>query len=158
MKVGYAFLGKKHTKETKAKMSKAHMGNKYRLGIKQPKEFVENLRKRMLGNKKGFQKGRIPWNKGMKGYNSGEQCNFWKGGVSSAIYPVDWTETLRRGIRERDKYMCQRCGKAQGDRALDVHHIDENRENNDVENLITFCHSCHMITHIEKQENAKSKS
>jgi len=64
--------------------------------------------------------------------------------IFSAPYPVDWTQTLKRSIRERDHYTCQYCGELQGDRAFDVHHIDFDKENCDPNNLVTLCQSCHM--------------
>ena len=32
-------------------------------------------------------------------------------------------------------------------RSLDVHHLDENEDNNDPDNLIALCHGCHQRTH-----------
>jgi hypothetical protein len=51
------------------------------------------------------------------------------GGISFLPYSVDWTNTLRRSIRERDKYICQICHELQGDIAFSVHHIDYNKKN-----------------------------
>ena len=76
--------------------------------------------------------------------------NFWKGGVTNSPYSVDWTRTLRRSIRERDKYVCQLCKKPQGDRALAVHHIDYNKKNCDPKNLITLCNNCHQKTNFNR--------
>lgn len=39
---------------------------------------------------------------------------------------------------------CQKCGSTDN---LDVHHIDENPFNNDLENLTLLCRSCHMKEH-----------
>jgi len=72
--------------------------------------------------------------------------NRWDGGKSFEPYSTDWTETLRRSIRERDGYVCAECGKPQGDIAHDVHHIDYNKQNCNPDNLITLCKSCHMKT------------
>jgi len=72
--------------------------------------------------------------------------HLWRGGISYEPYSVDWSNTLKQSIRERDKYRCQLCGNPQGDRALDVHHIDYNKKNCDPENLISLCHSCHSKT------------
>lgn len=40
---------------------------------------------------------------------------------------------------------CQLCGKTNG--CLDVHHIDENCQNNSVDNLVVLCRGCHTKTH-----------
>lgn len=61
---------------------------------------------------------------------SGENNWNWQGGKSFEPYSIDWTETLRRSIRERDNYVCQMCGKTQIEelenieRKLAIHHMD----------------------------------
>ena len=69
----------------------------------------------------------------------------WQGGKSFEEYPADWTETLRRAIRERDGYTCRVCHKKQ-ERTLDVHHVDSNKKNCDPNNLVALCNSCHFKT------------
>ena len=46
-------------------------------------------------------------------------------------------------------HCCAVCGWNEDDDVLDVHHIDENRKNNDVKNLIILCPTCHkkLSTH-----------
>lgn len=75
----------------------------------------------------------------------------WKGGKSFEPYSVDWTETLKRSIRERDKYICQLCGEDQGDISHCVHHIDYDKKNSDTKNLITLCNSCHSETNWDRE-------
>ena|SRR3990167_388147 len=67
----------------------------------------------------------------------------WQGGKSFEPYTVDWTETLKQSIRERDKYTCQICNI---EPAIDCHHIDYNKKNCNPENLIILCRSCHTKT------------
>jgi hypothetical protein len=50
-----------------------------------------------------------------------------------------------RTIRRRT--VCEQCGATWG---LDVHHKDENPLNNDPENLIVLCRSCHLKRHKTK--------
>lgn len=82
-----------------------------------------------------------------KGLLLGEKHPNWKGGISFEPYSVDWTETLKKSIRERDKYTCQICGK---EPAIIVHHIDYDKKNNDPENLITVCDKCHGKTQFNR--------
>ena len=82
--------------------------------------------------------------------HKGEKSHCWQGGISFEPYSVDWKETLRRSIRERDYYTCQICEIAQGDVALDVHHIDYDKKNNNPNNLIALCHSCHSKTNYNR--------
>jgi 5-methylcytosine-specific restriction endonuclease McrA len=118
-----SFYGKKHSKETKALMSKLHKGI----------HFSEETKRKISESKKG------------------EKHPLWKGGISFLPYSLDWTKTLKRSIRERDKYTCQICSSQQGDRAFDVHHIDYNKLNSNPDNLITLCRSCHMKTNSNRE-------
>ena len=44
------------------------------------------------------------------------------------------------------------CEICQGD-AVDIHHIDINRKNNDIHNLIALCRQCHTNCHANKEYN-----
>ena len=44
----------------------------------------------------------------------------WQGGKSFEPYSVDWTQTLKRSIRERDNYICRICNQY----GSSVHHKD----------------------------------
>jgi len=41
-------------------------------------------------------------------------------------------------------HKCEECGQ---DHDLLVHHIDRDRDNNEFENFMVLCTSCHAITH-----------
>ena len=84
-----------------------------------------------------------------KDWQVGINNNNWNNGSSSELYSVDWTETLKQSIRERDHYRCQICGKSQGDIAHAIHHIDYDKRNCNPINLITLCHSCHSKTNFK---------
>jgi len=114
--------GKHHSKETKAKIRKKAIGRK----------VSEETRRKL--------------SKAGKGKLSLDKHPLWRGGVSYLPYSVDWNETLRRSIRERDKYSCQLCGALQGDKSFCVHHIDYKKDNSNPDNLITLCNSCHSKT------------
>jgi 5-methylcytosine-specific restriction endonuclease McrA len=38
---------------------------------------------------------------------------------------------------------CAICGYNEDERILEVHHIDENRNHNEIKNLIILCPNCH---------------
>lgn len=42
---------------------------------------------------------------------------------------------------------CANCGYSADEDALEVHHIDKNRDNNNITNLIVLCSNCHSILH-----------
>jgi len=66
----------------------------------------------------------------------------------------------------RDKFTCQMCGTTNASR-IDVHHIDGKSftksgtmANNNLDNLITYCHRCHLRLHydvIEKHADIVSR-
>lgn len=100
-------------------------------------------------SKRGELEGKNHYLYGRKGI----QTNGWIDGRSFEPYPLEWTETLKEAIRQRDNYICQNknCGCLEIElygrfKKLDVHHIDYNKENLDPNNLISLCHDCHMKT------------
>jgi len=73
---------------------------------------------------------------------TGEKNPSWEGGKSYEPYTIDWTETLKRSIRERDHYICRLCLKG----GNQVHHLNYDKTNCNPDNLITLCHLCHLKT------------
>jgi hypothetical protein len=79
-------------------------------------------------------------------------------GLGSKKYPLDFNDTLRNKIRNRDNYACQglNCSMTQEEhfivygRDIEVHHIDSNKFNNKVNNLITLCKQCHIRARYNK--------
>lgn len=78
----------------------------------------------------------------------------WLGGKSFEPYPLGWTKTFKEQIRYRDGYKCQLCGCSEVEckRKLSVHHIDYNKSNLDINNLIALCNSCHCKTNNKNRE------
>lgn len=82
---------------------------------------------------------------------SGPKSHFWRGGISFEPYPVEWNALLRESIRKRDNYICVLCGKTQGKRRLEVHHINYVKADLRPENLITLCTTCHRKTNGDRE-------
>jgi hypothetical protein len=51
--------------------------------------------------------------------------------------------------RKNKKDYCEKCG---GTENLEIDHIDSNRSNNDITNLMTLCHKCHWAKTLEHKE------
>lgn len=62
------------------------------------------------------------------------------------IYPIEFNNNLKEQIRKRDNHTCQKCGKENSKEKLSIHHINYNKKNNNIENLISLCRKCHSIT------------
>jgi hypothetical protein len=148
--------GQEMSIEQKRKISKT-VSKRHSQGI-----YNEEVRRKISLSQKGKKKphsGR-PWSKesrlklskSMKGKRVGPLNPWWRGGIWKDPYSINWTETLRRSIRERDKYSCRICGKMQSDKAFDIHHIDYNKLNCNPTNLITLCHSCHVKTNNNREK------
>jgi len=50
---------------------------------------------------------------------------------------------MRRIVISNYNSQCANCGK----QTREVHHIDANRKNNELDNLILLCRSCHFAVH-----------
>lgn len=145
-------LGKKQSIETRKKISNAHKGRKkpwagkYKHS-KLSERHKKNISKGLTGRKQSEETKR-KISKSLIGHKglSGDKNPCWKGGISFEPYSVDWTKTLKQSIRERDKYRCVLCGKPQDDISHCVHHIDYDKKNCNIDNLITLCSVCHGKT------------
>lgn len=72
----------------------------------------------------------------------GEDHPNWKNGENA------YREIM---IRSGIPAVCRYCG-IKDFRVLLVHHIDENRKNNRIENLMWLCHNCHFLKHVHNIE------
>ncbi len=77
--------------------------------------------------------------------HQGEKHANWKGGKHA----------YRRIMKQSNKpQICGRCETADT-RILAVHHLDHNRSNNTLENLVWLCHNCHHLIHHYPDETKK---
>ena len=70
----------------------------------------------------------------------------WNNGSSFLPYPPEFNKELKQSILERDNYECQNPNCEHLSEGLDCHHIDYDKKNNNSENVITLCDSCHSKT------------
>jgi len=87
--------------------------------------------------------------------NSGSNNANWHGGTATLPYGPEFTRRFKKLIRERDGNKCQRCGKTrkQEGKAMEVHHIDHDKLNNDPSNLVTVCHPCNVYLSYHRDES-----
>lgn len=69
----------------------------------------------------------------------------WRGGESTCKNYL---------IKSKVSRICKLC-KVKDSRILAVHHVDRNRKNNKLENLIWLCHNCHFLVHHFQKEKEK---
>lgn len=134
-KIGLSQKGRKRTEEQRKNILKSKIGKKF------TKVHIENLSISHKGKKQTEEskKKRSESLKGEKHYN-------WQGGKSFEEYGMDFNKELKQYILERDNYTCQDPNCDGNHKKLHIHHIDYNKKNNNSENLITLCSSCHMKT------------
>jgi NUMOD3 motif/HNH endonuclease len=114
-------------------------------------------------------KGRPAWNKGKRfskksrqkmsvaaliRFATSENHPAWKGGISFDPYPPIFNGHLKRLIKERDSYTCQLCSITEEEHyeQLSVHHIDYDKNNCAVENLITLCRACNSRVNFRRDQ------
>jgi 5-methylcytosine-specific restriction endonuclease McrA len=117
--------GHQPTKEQRRKIGEAHKGNKYFLGKHHSEATRQKISEAVAGEKSGN----------------------WQGGKSFEPYSPSFNRALKQKALKRDKYICQNCGLPKGlfirKGGLDVHHMDGNKQNSKLTNLVTLCKSCH---------------
>ncbi len=101
---------------------------------KSPKELIRSKSKKWFCSKSC----QTIWR---NSYYIGERHGNWKSGEKS------YRDRL---LRTKIKQMCLFC-KLDDKRILAVHHLDRNRQNNKLENLVWLCHNCHYLIHHDKK-------
>lgn len=79
-----------------------------------------------------------------------ELASNWQDGKSFEPYSPEFNKELKQTILERDNYTCQNLSCSGEFTRLDIHHIDYDKLNNNLENLTALCISCHMKTNFNR--------
>ncbi len=68
----------------------------------------------------------------------------WRRGYGSG-----WTKSRKLAVRQRDGFICRVCSlpEAAHGTALHIHHINYNKDDMDLNNLISACRNCHGRMH-----------
>ena len=127
------FLGKKHNKEAKRKMS---------IKASVPRPYLRSEKNGMFGVR-------------------GSQHPNWQGGITAErqeTYNTTEWKKVSKIVWERDKGTCQLCGIKYPYAAFHLHHIIPFRvkeERLNPQNLITLCADCHHWVHSKANTNKK---
>lgn len=145
-------------KDIGGEFSKKNKGKTYEeiYGCKKSKEIKEKLSLKLTGRKgwKPTSSQKIMHSIKMRGKNSREKNYFWNGGIYKSSYPKEFDGLLKLKIRERDYFTCQECCTNEDilGYKLHIHHIDFNKKNCNMENLISLCRKCHSKTQYKKKD------
>lgn len=117
-------IGKKHSEKTKFKMSKAKKGKR------RSRETKFKISKSLIG----------------------ENHPNWKGGVSYEPYCFEFnSKEFKDFIKERDGWECLNPECSKNSNRLCIHHIDYNKKNCELNNLITLCNSCNVKANKDRE-------
>ncbi len=94
-----------------------------------------------------------------KKYFCGRGCQTkWRNVEFSGSKHANWQEGkyAYRSVLNRHKVpkICRLC-KMEDIRVLAVHHVDKDRTNNDIKNLVWLCNNCHFLVHHYDEERKK---
>ena len=151
--------GKRHSKESKHKMSLKHTGKivskktrdkiSFKLkGKAKPPGFGEKI---SIANKgRVFNKETIKKMSGPRTSMRGENHPLWKGGSSKLPYCPNWTKEYKEEIKKRDGYLCLNPCCYRTTNKLVIHHIDYTKTLCGPDNLITICNSCNSRANYDR--------
>ena len=136
--------GKKYTEEHKQKIAKANKGRK--MSEEQNRRNSESHKGKKQTGEQKLKRSFLFSGKNNPMYGkTGELSPNWNGGTSFEVYPKEFKQ-IKQFIYERDNYTCQYPDCKHKTDVLDAHHIDYNKKNNNPENILTLCRSCHAKT------------
>jgi hypothetical protein len=148
----FSFFWRKHSDETKNKMSIAH---KWQIPWSKWKHLSEEHRSKISKSnkwKKFSEEHRYKIKKNHANISWKNHPN-WKWWISTEAYWLEFNEDLKEVIRNRDRRKCKLCYATElyNLEKLSVHHIDYNKKNNDPVNLISLCRHCHLKTNYNRE-------
>lgn len=128
---------KNHTEETKKKISKMKKNKKLSDETKKKMSIARKERIVTEEMKRKISKNNI-------GKNRGEKSGMWLGGISFEPYNFTFNDELKEKIKRRENNKCFICSKK--NHMLSIHHINYNKKDDSMENLVALCGSCHSAT------------
>jgi len=155
-KMSLKLKGRLKTEKTKREISKTLQGHfvseetKEKIALSQKGKVLSKEQKRKIGE--GVKNFYILNPEFRDRFNCrGEKHWNWQNGKSFEPYSSEWTEGLKKEIKERDGYQCQNPYCEEKDLVLSVHHIDYNKKNSEFWNLIVLCVGCNAKANYNKE-------
>ncbi|MBA7656164.1 hypothetical protein ES703_64079 [subsurface metagenome] len=150
-KLSLALSGKHRSEESRLKQS-----NTYKRMWRNPdyRHRMENLIFKSIRGKGHSQETRQKISKKLKERLTDSMKNpNWRGGLSFEPYPSEFNNALKESIRERDNYICQKCGVPECEclTKLHIHHIDYDKSNCLPSNLVSLCHKCNSQVNTNRE-------
>lgn len=159
------FYGKRHSEETRQKISKAKKGKKLSdetckkmSAARKGKPLSIEHRKKLSESNKGrpsFRKNQHLSETHKRNISKalmGEKSPTWKGGVSFEPYCPKFTNEFKERVRAFFGHQCQMCGHVwrEGERKLAVHHVNFKKDSccspATKKLFVPLCESCHGKT------------
>ena len=155
-KLSKALMGHSVSKETRIAVSEAQTGNTHRRGKKASKETLNKMRLANLGKVHSEESKRKTSTTLKKQIEEGQRVGpnhyNWQGGISAEPYCFAWnSKEFKDFIKERDncKYQNSECkGECN---ILIIHHIDYDKKNCSLDNLVTLCLSCNSRANFDRE-------
>lgn len=138
--------GKHKSKEHKANLSEAT-----KKAFKKKKEKGEHIGRYKTAIRK---KSKCKWCSKKYEHNSDEKGKYCSNDCRLADIIYNGNNYRLKAISFKD-HSCQFCGKFLPKRKIIIHHIDNDRTNNDLENLAVTCIKCHSKFHKKQAEEGR---
>ena len=164
----HPMFGKKHSAESRIKMSDAQSGEKNVFFGKS--HSIENRDRISEAAKKRSAETRAKMSEAARGKNHSAETKEkmseahigskhwnWRGGTSFDPYCPKFNNTKKEEVRNRDGRRCQSCGKPEilNGRRLSVHHINSDKLQGcqgKKWSLVALCRSCHSRSDTVEKE------
>lgn len=157
-------LGHIMTKELRKKISEAHKGkplseeHRRKLSEVNKGKFLSESTKRKISDAHIGKKLSEETKMKIGLAETGDKHFNWQGGKSFEPYGLEFNKKLKEKIKNKYNYRCQECFRHQDElftkngkkTVLRIHHIDFNKKNNNENNLIPLCNSCHIQTNYNR--------
>ncbi len=151
---GHAMRGFKHSEKTKKKISNSKKGTKIGkdnpfYGKKHTKQSLDKISKAGINRFSNLEE-----RKKVSLRMMGDKHHNWKGGITKKyIYDTNWYDSdFKVKIKLRDHNTCQNPDCWNKTNVLNIHHIDYNTKNCSSDNLIVLCASCNMRANFNSED------